>query len=54
MFKIGDRVASRGINSRLYGVGKVTDVKLNVATVLYDCGRIEAYNVAMLRKVVNA
>lgn len=50
-FDVGDRVISRGVITRDYGVGKITDIDRNVATVCFDGGRIETYNVAMLRKI---
>lgn len=48
---VGDRVISRGIVTRGFGIGKVTHITRNVATVLFDGGRVETYNVAQLRKV---
>ena len=49
-FKIGDRVISRGIYSRKYGAGKIIDINLNVATVIFNNQVIESFAFAMLRK----
>lgn len=52
MLKIGDRVRSIGIHSKSYGAGKITDLKLNVATVTFILdGRTEAFHVKALKKV---
>ena len=52
MFKVGDRVRSIGIHSSAYGAGKITDIKLNVATVTFILdGRTEAFHVKSLKKV---
>jgi hypothetical protein len=51
MFKVNDRVRPIGIISKEFGTGKVTHTKLNVATVLFNCGTIQSYNFAVLKKV---
>lgn len=51
MFKIGDRVVSRGMYSKMFGTGKITEIKLNVATVVFDENlATESFHVAMLEK----
>jgi hypothetical protein len=50
-FKVGDRVRSIGIHSKGYGAGKITAIKLNVATVTFiHDGRTESFNTKMLTK----
>jgi hypothetical protein len=50
-FKIGDRVRSIGIHSSCYGAGKITDIRLNVATVTFILdGRTESFNLKMLKE----
>jgi hypothetical protein len=49
-FQVGDRVRSIGIHSKEYGAGKITAIKLNVATVTFILdGRTESFNLKMLR-----
>ena len=51
MFKVGDRVRSIGGYSKGYGAGKITDIKLNVATVTFILdGRTESFHVKMLKE----
>jgi len=49
-FKIGDRVVSRGLYSRMFGIGKIIDIQRNVAVVLFDNQATEGFHVAMLKK----
>ena len=50
-FQIGDRVRSIGVYSKGYGAGKITDIKLNVATVTFNLdGRTESFHVKMLKE----
>ena len=49
---VGDRVSSIGSISRAFGIGRITEIdKRNVATVVFDCGTIQSYNFAMIKKV---
>ena len=49
-FKIGDRVVSRGIYSKMFGIGKITAIKLNVATVVFDDSQaVESFHFSMLK-----
>ena len=50
MFKIGDHVRSIGMNSRDYGVGQIIDIKLNVATVVFNNQLMESFHFALLEK----
>ena len=50
-FKIGDRVISRGLYSRMFGIGKIIDIQRNVAIVLFDNNQAtEGFHIAMLKK----
>ena len=50
-FKTGDRVRSIGLHSRDYGMGRVIETKLNVATVLFEDVLVqESFHFAMLRE----
>lgn len=51
MFKVGDRVRSIGLHSKAYGAGKITEIRLNVATVTFILdGRTESFNLKLLKK----
>lgn len=51
MFKIGDRVVSHGMYSKMFGTGKIIEIERNVATVLFERNlATESFNVAMLEK----
>ena len=55
MFKIGDRVVSRGMYSKRFGTGKIIEIERNVATVLFERNlATESFNVAMLEKSKSA
>jgi hypothetical protein len=49
-FKKGDRVRPIGLISKEFGTGKVTSIKLNVATVLFSCGTIQSYSFEQIAK----
>lgn len=50
-FKVGDRVRSIGVHSKGYGAGKITAIKLNVATVTFILdGRTESFHIKMLKE----
>lgn len=49
-FNIGDRVVSIGLHSRKYGIGKIIDINLKVATVIFNNQAVESFNFAMLKK----
>ena len=48
-FSIGDRVISRGLVTRDFGIGQITSITRNVATVLFPNGGIESFHFELLR-----
>ena len=53
-FCIGDRVVSRGLVTRGFGIGQITSITRNVATVHFSNGGTESFHVELLRPALSA